>query len=124
MKKPRDVNRIVIQKMIGYCNDIESFINEFNGSLEVYQSKLSFRYSCDMCIFQIGELTTRLSEDFKAQHSEIPWRKIKGLRNLHVHDYESIRFDLMWEIFTKDIPELKAQLEKILAAEESNDSQI
>ena len=119
MKKPRDVNCIVIQKMIGYCNDIESFMNEFNGSLEVYRSKSSFRYSCDMCILQIGELTTRLTDEFKSQHDEIPWRQIKGLQNIHAHDYESINFELMWEILTQNIPTLKSQLEKILAAEEA-----
>ena len=119
MKKPRDVNRIVIQKMIGYCNDIESFINEFNGSLEVYQSKLSFRYSCDMCIFQIGELTTRLTDDFKVQHSDIPWRQVKNLRNIYAHEYEKVDFEQAWKILTQDISTLKLQLEKILAAEEA-----
>ena len=119
MKKPRDTSRIVIQKMIGYCNDIEIFISEFNGSLEVYKSKNAFRYSCDMCILQIGELTTQLSEEFKAQHSEIPWRKIKGLRNIHAHEYDNVDCDVMWEILTQNIPELKTQLEEILAAEEA-----
>ena len=124
-KNRRNVNRIVIQKMLDYCNDIESYINQVNASCETYSSNGMFGRAVDMCILQIGELTTRLTDDFKAQHSEIPWRKIKGLRNLHVHDYESIRFDLMWEILTKNIPELKLQLEKILAAEvELNDSQI
>ena len=123
-KNQRNVNRIVIQKMLGYCNDIENFIGEFGGSYEIYLSKISFRYACDMCILQIGELTTRFSEDFKAQHSEIPWHEIKGLRNIHVHEYERVDLNYMWKTLTEDIPELKAQLEKILAAEGSNDSQV
>ena len=93
MKKPRDVNHIVIQKMLDYCNDIESFMNEFKGSLEVYQSKSSFRYSCDMCILQIGELTTRLTDEFKLQHANIPWNMIKSLRNIHAHEHYAENFD-------------------------------
>lgn len=39
---------------------------------------------------QIGELVGRLSEEFIGVHSEIPWHAIKGMRNLHAHDYENV----------------------------------
>ena len=70
-----------------------------------------------MCILQIGELTTRLSEDFKENHSEIAWRKIKGLRNIHVHEYEKVDCEEMLKILQNDIPDLKEKLEKILTEE-------
>ena len=118
-KRRRDTNRIVIKKMLDYCNEIESLKNRFNATLETYGTDSAFRLACDMCVLQIGELTTRLTEEFKAKYDEISWQKIKGLRNIHVHEYEKVDVDIMWEILTKDIPELKAQLEKILAAEEN-----
>lgn len=123
-KNRRNVNRIVIQKMLDYCKEIENFRGRFNATCEVYSSDSVFRLACDMCILQIGELTTRLSEDFKAQHSEIPWHEIKGLHEIIVHEYERVDLNYMWKTLTEDIPELKAQLEKILAAEGSNDSQV
>ena len=119
MRKPRETSRIVIQKMLGYCDDIQNLRTRYDDSFERYVSDIAFRYACDMCILQIGELTTRLSDEFKSQHDEIPWRQIKGLQNIHAHDYESINFELMWEILTQNIPTLKSQLEKILAAEEA-----
>ena len=67
-----------------------------------------------MCILQIGELTTRLTEDFKNQHSEIAWNQIKALRNIHAHEYEKVDFNYMWQILTEDIPELKKSLQEIL----------
>lgn len=70
--------------------------------------------ACSACIIQIGELTTRLTESFKNQHSEIAWNAIKAMRNIHAHDYESVRFEVMWEILTKDIPDLKKSLQEIL----------
>ena len=118
MKKPRDVNQIVIQKILDYCKDIESMFNQFDGSFDSYATDNAFRHSCDMCIIQIGELTTRLTDDFKAQHCEIPWHKIKATRNVYVHDYENDDINRAWENLTENIPELKAQLEQILAAEE------
>ena len=117
MRKQRDVNKIVIEKMLGYCDDIKNYMNQVNATYEVYLTNKMFRYSCDMCVLQIGELTRRFSDDFKAQHSEISWNKIKGMRNIFVHEYEEVDFETAWNALTQRIPELKAQLEKILAAE-------
>ena len=110
----RDTNKIVIQKIIKYCNDIEAVMNEFNNSFELFVSKITFQYTCSHCIIQIGELTTRLSEEFKNKHTEIQWNLIKAMRNIHAHDYESVKFDKVWNTLTEDIPELKENLTKIL----------
>lgn len=121
MKNQRDVNQIVLQKILDYCNQIETTVKKFNNSFELYVSENSFRHSCDMCVIQIGELTTRLKVDFKEQHTEIPWHKIKATRNVYVHDYENVDLEKAWENLTENIPELKAQLEQILAAEDETD---
>lgn len=113
-KKPRDTNKIVIQKMIEYCNKIEILKNRFGNEFEKYADDFAFQMSSDMCILQIGELTTRLTEEFKTQHSEIAWNKIKALRNIHAHEYEKVNLNRMWEILTEDIPELKKSLQAIL----------
>lgn len=63
---------------------------------------------------QIGELTTRLTDEFKETHSEISWRAIKLLRNMHVHEYETVNPDRVWNTLTEDIPALKEQLAAIL----------
>jgi hypothetical protein len=58
----------------------------------------------------IGEAANRLPETFKADHSEIEWRKIIGLRNRIVHDYFSIDVEIVWEILQKDLPIFKSKL--------------
>jgi uncharacterized protein with HEPN domain len=40
------------------------------------------------------------------------------LRNIHVHEYEKVKPEIMWEIINENVLELKAQLEQILSAEE------
>ena len=114
MRRARDTDKIVIQKMVGYCDSIESIITKFGNTFEAFDSDFSFQMACSACIIQIGELTTRLTEDFKTQHSEIAWNAIKAMRNIHAHDYESVRFDVMWKTLTEDIPALKKSLQKIL----------
>jgi uncharacterized protein with HEPN domain len=41
--------------------------------------------------------------------------QIVGLRNRLIHGYDNVDFDILWEIVTKDLPPLIAELEKILS---------
>ena len=123
MKNQHNVNKIILKKMLDYCNDIKDYMNQVNASYEVYLSNKMFRVAVDMSILQIGELTKHLTDDFKEQHQEITWHKIKGLRNVYVHEYEKIDFNLAWKTLTENIPELKAQLEQILATEDNTNDE-
>ncbi len=38
----------------------------------------------------IGEASGKLTRELCAQHPEIPWRQISGMRNILVHDYFNI----------------------------------
>lgn len=67
-----------------------------------------------MCIIQIGELVGRLSDEFVEEYNDIPWHAIKGMRNLHAHDYENVDLENVWNSLIKDIPELKEQILKLL----------
>ena len=103
-----------IKKMIEYCQDIELLMTKYDESYELYQTDISFQYSCNMCIIQIGELITRLSDEFKKKNPQIPWKIIKNMRNIHAHDYEHVAMDIMWETLTIRIPELKEQLIQLI----------
>ena len=48
------------------------------------------------------------------RYNNIEWIIIKNLRNKVVHDYEGINLNLIWDIITDDIIQLKMDLEKIL----------
>ena len=69
--------------------------------------------ACGMCIIQIGELVARLNEDFVKNYPDIPWRQIKGMRNIYAHDYDIIDNDIIWETITNEIPELKEKVQAI-----------
>lgn len=67
-----------------------------------------------MCIIQIGELANRLSDETKESAPNIPWRAIKGMRNLHAHDYEKVDLEIVWNTLLEDVPVLKHSLENLL----------
>ncbi len=121
MRDKRRVNKTVVKKIIEYCDKIEILIQRFGNSLKAFEADFAFQMSCGMCIIQIGELTTRLTENFKENHSDIAWNEIKGLRNIHAHDYENIDLEELWKILTEDVPELKVQLQKVFKNENNFD---
>ena len=105
---------LVLKKIIKYCKDVELLVEKYDNSFEAYVRDISFQYSANMCIIQIGELVGRLSEDFIESNKDIPWSSIKAMRNLHAHDYDNIDLDIVWTTLLEDIPELKIQIEKKL----------
>lgn len=110
--KNKDIQ--VIKKMISYCNDISTLLKRYNNSYDEYLEDISFQYSCNMCIIQIGELVGRISDEMRNDHPEIPWSAIKRMRNLHAHDYENVDLDIVWNTLTDDIPYLKKQLQAMI----------
>ncbi len=72
------------------------------------------RDACCMKILVIGEYCGKLSQEFKAAHSEIDWRLIKAARNYYAHDYGDLTPKKIWETIQNDIPGLEQTLRKVL----------
>ncbi|MFH0960722.1 MAG: HepT-like ribonuclease domain-containing protein [Pseudomonadota bacterium] len=62
----------------------------------------------------VGEAASKISEDFKRLHPEIPWALIIGMRNKLIHAYFDINLDILWRTVTVNLPLLKEQLNSIL----------
>ncbi|BAU66855.1 hypothetical protein STA3757_42610 [Stanieria sp. NIES-3757] len=51
----------------------------------------------------------------KAIAKEENWRSISGFRNILVHGYlDGIDLDIIWQVLSTYLPDLKLKLEKIL----------
>lgn len=58
----------------------------------------------------IGEAVTKISQELKAAHSDIPWRETSGMRNRLIHGYFSVNIQIVWDTVERVLPEF---LEKI-----------
>ncbi len=62
----------------------------------------------------IGEAVKRLSPEFRNIHSDIPWKRMAGMRDKLIHGYDHVDLEEVWKVATSDVPELLAHLEPLL----------
>lgn len=65
----------------------------------------------------LGEAAQRLTPDWRAQHTTVPWRVIADTRNRLIHGYFAIDVGILWRTITQDLAPLQQQLQDILASE-------
>ncbi len=61
-----------------------------------------------------GEAANQLSDYFKRNHTDIPWKSIIGMRNVLVHQYFGLDLGEIWDTVTNDLPLLKAMIQELL----------
>jgi uncharacterized protein with HEPN domain len=62
----------------------------------------------------LGEAAAQLSDVTRARDPRIPWRAIIATRNAIVHQYRDVSLDEIWTTITRDLPNLKAQVQRLL----------
>lgn len=65
----------------------------------------------------IGEAARLVPAAFRAEHPEIPWKKIVAMRNELIHAYRSVDVEQVWETVVVDLPALIQQLAPLIPAD-------
>ena len=65
----------------------------------------------------IGEAASHLPEDFIEKHTDLPWREMRDMRNIVVHEYFGVDNMIVWETLQKDFPPLLPLLKQLLTLE-------
>ena len=99
-----------------YCEDIAETIARFGADYNTFVQDRDYCNSVSMSMMQIGEISGSLSDAFKSDTShQMQWRAMKAMRNLFAHAYASMSKEMIWASATKDVPELLAFCNDVLA---------
>jgi uncharacterized protein with HEPN domain len=110
MPKRDDV--VLLRDILDAIRQIELYLNRVS-----YLRFVATRLLQDGVAHQleiIGEAARNLSEDFREQHSEMPWQDIIGMRNRIAHAYFAVDVRAVWDTTKSDLPTFRAQIEQIL----------
>jgi len=106
---------------LGHINeaidDAISFLADF-GSVAAFEQDRRSQYAVIRAIEIIGEAASRIrnmAPEFVAEHPEIPWDVMRGMRNKMIHEYADIDLDVVFHTVKNDLPPLQEQLIPLLA---------
>ena len=104
----------ILLAIIKHCNIIEDTKKHFGNDYKDFEKNTIYQNAILTPITQIGELVKRLPDEFRKEYNEIPWKNIAGMRDIVVHNYETIDKLILWNVADKEIIKIKEFCNKIL----------
>lgn len=109
---PKHDDTIAFQHMLDHAREAIGMIA--GKTLETVFNDRVLELALIRLIEIIGEAAGRVGDAGQADHPEIPWREVIGMRNRLIHGYDSVDLNVLWDTVELDLPPLIEQLESIL----------
>jgi len=110
-----------------YLTDIveaADHIAEFiaGADFQTFQKSEMLRSAVVQKLAIIGEAAARVSTELKVRNPQPPWPQIIAFRNILVHAYFGIDWEVVWRAARNRCPVLRDQIAAILAGESGRDA--
>lgn len=107
------IKRILLA-IIKHCDIIEDTKKYFGNDYVKFEDNSIYQNAILTPVTQIGELVKKLPDDFRLKYSEIPWRNIAGMRDIVVHNYETIDKLILWNVADKETIKIREFCKRII----------
>jgi uncharacterized protein with HEPN domain len=111
---PRDF-RLYLDDILVSCGKIRQFTKGM--SFEEFESDLKTQDAVIRNFEVIAEAARRLPDEIKSQYAGIEWAKIIGFRNILIHEYFSVKLEIVWTAIQERIPVLEEETKSVLGEE-------
>ena len=104
--------KLFIMDILECIEKIESYISGVSYRKFMRDSKTKDAVVRNLEI--IGEAANQVPKNIQQKYKEIPWSQIIGMRNRLIHGYFVVDYDIVWDIVSRELPDLKKKIKKIL----------
>ncbi|MBI3985673.1 MAG: DUF86 domain-containing protein [Lentisphaerae bacterium] len=107
--------RLYLQDIIEACDMIQAFLAGMDAS--AFMADELHKAATLQKLSVMGEAAAHLSQAFCESHPHVEWRDIIAFRNIAVHAYFAVQWDIVWATATDDVPVLRRQVMELLQTE-------
>ena len=107
-------DKIRLQHILKAIDDIESYLP--NIDFKDFMEHSVIRFACIKQLEIIGEACNRITIETQQKFPFIAWAQIIGMRNVFIHEYFGIDFNIAWDIIQNDLPLLKLNIFKVISS--------
>lgn len=101
--------------LIKIIDELDIALGMIEGKdFDTFNNDEILRRAMCMTVINIGELVKALSNDFRTENKQIPWKSIAGFRDIAAHKYQTLHMEDVYHTVTNDFEELKGNINKIL----------
>lgn len=98
----RREDQLLISDILQSCELINQYVNSMS-----YDEFLKDRKTIDAVVrnFEvIGEASKMISDELKLKHPLIEWRMMADFRNILIHEYFGIDYEILWQSIIESLP--------------------
>lgn len=119
-------------RIFDYLSDIALCIERASGYLKgvldfaTFEQAFRTQDAILRNIMVIGEAGAKLhnaAPAFTREHSDVPWSRIRAMRNLVIHDYAHVDLEVVWRTVIDDFPSLGRRISRLIAESRPADGQ-
>ena len=103
--------KIFLDDILKEIENINKFISDMD--FETFCLDEKTKYAVARSLEIIGEAVSKIPEEIKEKHKDIPWQDIKNFRNIVIHKYWDIDVEIIWDIIENELEPLRKNLKKI-----------
>ncbi len=105
--------KVFLQHILQECDFLIN--NSSNLTYEEFVNNPILQRAFVRSIEIIGEAVKNLPMEFRNSYPAIPWKRIAGTRDILIHEYFGIDYELVWKVIKESIPPLRKEILNILA---------
>ena len=104
--------RVRLHHMLDHAREAIELLG--SKTVEQVQDDRTLQLALTRLVEVVGEAASKVPPQVREQYAKVPWREATATRNLLIHGYDVVRYDILHNTIHEHFPALIVELQRIL----------